>query len=109
MSTAQTDRQTTVVRPRHRRRGLLLILGILLIWLAIGSLRAPAVARDYFAASENPKQVSEVRTSAFPVFPPFWIVQIEGTVTEATGVHYISARILGVEPITGFVIGLGAG
>lgn len=108
--TAVRAHEVPSVGPRRRRgRILRLILALIVAYLILGFLRAPAVAHDYIVASENPKQVTDLTTSTFPVIPPFWVVSVQATITESTGAHYISARILGVEPITGLVFGLGAG
>lgn len=85
------------------------ILAIVVSWFALGSLRAPAVARDYLERTERPKQVSQVTTATFPGIPPFWIVRVDATVAESTGTSYLSARTLLVEPVTGFVLSMGAG
>jgi hypothetical protein len=91
---------------RHRWRGrvLLTVLALVLIWLVAGFSRAPSVASDYLVRTESPKRVSDVTTSLVPGIPPFWVVTVSGTITEATGTHYSSSQILWVEPLTGWVI-----
>ena len=50
-------------------------------------------------------------TGAIPLIPPFWGVSIDGDVKEAgpNGGGYLSAMLLCLEPITGFVIPCGSG
>ena len=48
--------------------------------------------------------MSEVTTSLVPGIPPFWVVTVQGTITEASGTRYTSSQILWVEPITGWVL-----
>lgn len=91
------------------RRALLAVVVLVLLWLAAGFLRAPTIASDYLARMERPKDVSQVTTSAFPGIPPFWIVSVQGTITEASGVSYTSAQIVWVEPVTGWVLAFAAG
>ncbi len=93
-----------------QRRSLLLVMAAaVFVWIAAGLLRAPGIARDYLAAMERPKQVSGVSTGLGLAIPPFWSVQVRGTVTESSGASYRSAMILWVEPVTGFVLTVGAG
>lgn len=93
------------VRPHPwRRRILLTVLALVVLWLAVGFLRAPSVASDYLARMENPKGVGEVTTSAWRGIPPFWIVSVQGTITEPSGVTYTAAQIVWVEPVTGWVL-----
>jgi hypothetical protein len=52
-----------------------------------------------------------VEVNLQPAIPPFWGVEIHGNVAE-TGQKpsgYISAMILWVEPLTGWVLVMGAG
>jgi hypothetical protein len=99
-----------LVRPRHRRRRVLLaVLVLLMLWLAVGFLRAPEVATDYLARIESPKGVSQVTASAFPGIPPFWIVTVQGTVTEPSGATYAATQIVWVELVTGWVLTFAAG
>jgi len=56
-------------------------------------------------------QLLGVEVSLQPAVPPFWGVAIHGEVVEV-GQHppgYISAMILWIEPLTGWVILMGAG
>lgn len=52
-----------------------------------------------------------VEANLQPAVPPFWGVEIHGEVIEAgkSGPGYISAMILWVEPLTGWVIVMGSG
>jgi hypothetical protein len=86
-----------------------MLLAVVVLWVAVGFLRAPGIAQAYIAQMERPKQVSQVSTMVGPAIPPFWAVEVQARVTEATGTSYTSARILWVEPITGFVLTMGAG
>ncbi len=100
----------TAVRPHHRRRRVVMVpLALVALWLAVGFLRAPAVASACFGRLESPKVVGEVTTSAFPGVPPFWIVSVQGTVTEPSGTTYTAAQVFWVEPITGWVLAVAAG
>ena len=101
---------------RHRLRSLravAVIVGLLLVaWIVAGFLRADTVARDYFAHAHVGATVANVQSDGMtPGVPPFWQVQISGDVTEAgrAGPAYQSSMRLWVEPITGFVIVMGAG
>ena len=40
------------------------VQALVVVWLAVGFLRAPSVAADYLARMENPKGVVGVPTSA---------------------------------------------
>ena len=100
-------------RPRRRRRTLAIVVAALVVWLAIGAIRAPSVARDYFAHAHGTEAtVSNVELrGAIPLVPPFWGVSVDGDVREPqmTGPGYKSAMLLCIEPITGIVIVCGAG
>jgi hypothetical protein len=104
-------------RARRRRLGSLraaaAVVGLLLVaWITAGFLRADAVARDYFAHAHGSATVANVQSDAMtPGVPPFWQVQIRGDVIEPgrSGPAYQSSMRLWVEPITGFVIVMGAG
>lgn len=89
------------------------VVGVLLAgWIVAGFLRADTVARDYFAHAHGSATVANVQSDGMtPGVPPFWQVQIRGDVTEAgrAGPAYQSSMRLWVEPITGFVIVMGAG
>jgi len=50
-----------------------------------------------------------VTTSAFPGVPPFWIVSVQGTVTEPSRTTCTAAQVVWVEPITGWVLAVAAG
>ena len=91
----------------RRRRGLL--AGLVLVWLALGALRAPSVASDHFLAIEGPRHVSGLETTAIPAVPPFWVVQVRATVTEPSGASYGAVVITVIEPLTGFTLDFGRG
>ena len=103
--------------PSRRRRGRLTrglkVLGVVLaIWLVMGFVRAEAVARDYFTRVHEGQTLTRVETQLLPAIPPFWTVSISGNVVEPGGLKgagYVSAMILWVEPITGWVVLMGAG
>lgn len=94
-------------------RVLLVSLGIVVLWLGLGAIRAPAVARDYFTrvAGEGATVTSLNYGAVVPFPPPFWYVAIDGLVQQAgtTGPGYHGAELLLVEPISGWVLVLGAG
>ena len=109
---------TQVVRessPHRRRFGRYVgaVALLLTAWLLIGLLRAETIARDYFAGIHGGgATISNVQVSfESPAIPPFWIVSIDGEVKEPQmmGLGYISAMILVVEPLTGWVFVFGAG
>ena len=85
---------------------------ILCVWLVAGNLRAEALARDYFAHAHGGASVANVEVDGVaPALPPFWQVEVRGDVIEPgrPGSAYESAMRLWVEPITGFVLAMGAG
>jgi hypothetical protein len=96
----------------RRGRGVLAILTILALWIVLGFVRAPAVARDYWTSRQGTgAQLLNLEANLQPAIPPFWGVEIHGEVVEA-GQHppgYVSAMILWIEPLTGWVIVMGAG
>jgi hypothetical protein len=99
-----------LARGRWRwRRGVGLVLAALVVWAVLGFVRAPAVARDYYLSRQGTARVTQIGETVFPAIPPFWGVSIQGTVTEASGVAYTSAMLLWVEPVTGWVLSMGAG
>jgi hypothetical protein len=102
------------VQPRQQvsHRRLRLVFVFVLLWVAIGLIRAPAIARDYFTrAAGAGANVVKINNGLGPPIPPFWFVSIDGEVTEAggTGPGYHGAMLLLVEPISGWVIVMGAG
>jgi hypothetical protein len=92
---------------------LLIALVVLVGWLVIGAVRAPTVARDYFAAAHGSgATVTNVDIQgAIPLIPPFWGVSVQGDIQEPQmgSQRYISAMLLCIEPITGWVLVCGAG
>jgi len=100
---------TSGVAPRRgRRRLLLVVVALAIVWLVLGFLRAPAIAQD-FLARESPGSIIGVeKVSVFPAIPPFFIVQLEGSQTVRGG-SIALARILAIEPFSGFVVSLAAG
>lgn len=105
------------VKPRRtipaRVAWLAVILGVLAVWLGLGSLRATTIARDDFARAHGAEAtvVNVQVEGAGPAIPPFWSVAISGDVIEAgrTAPAYRSSMILWVEPITGSVLVIGSG
>jgi hypothetical protein len=110
---ARTPTDDTTRRPPGRRRGCLIPLAILVAWLVLGAVRAPIVARDYYANAHGAgATVSNVEIQgAIPLIPPLWGVSVRGEVRELQmdGPGYVSAMLLCVEPITGWVFVCGAG
>jgi hypothetical protein len=100
-------------RPRIRRRRVVaLFLALLAVWIVLGFVRAQAVARDYWTSRQGTgAQLLNVEANLQPAIPPFWGVEIHGEVVEAGqhGPGYISAMILWIEPLTGWVLVIGAG
>jgi hypothetical protein len=101
---------------RRRRAGrgrvVLAILAVLALWIALGFVRAPAVARDYWASRQGAgAQLLNVEVKLQLAMPPFWGVEIHGNVVEAgqDPPGYTSAMVLWIEPLTGWVILVGAG
>lgn len=85
---------------------------VLAVWLALGLLRAESVARAYYARAHGlGAHVVNVEANLQPAVPPFWSIEIHGDVIEPgqTGPGAISAMILWIEPLTGWVIVMGAG
>lgn len=97
--------------PRRRARTALLILGVVALWIVLGFVRAPAIARDYFDSTHGSAKATGVEVRLQPAIPPFFGVEIHGNVIEpgASGPGYISAMILWVEPVTGWVVVMGQG
>lgn len=94
------------VRSTRRGRVALFIIAAIAAWLVVGFLRGPTIGADAYAASESGKRASHVQTTTFPAVPPFFLEQVEGTVTESTGAYYTSVQFFIVEPITGWSINL---
>jgi hypothetical protein len=76
------------------------------LWLVVGILRSPSIGADAFAAFEAPRTISAATTTIFPGIPPFFIVQVQATVTEPGGASYTSAQFLLVEPFTGWTLNI---
>ena len=103
MTATLARRRETIPR---RRRAALWAVGFVVLWLAIGFLRGPALGADAMAAFENPRLVTAVTTTTFPAIPPFMLVQVQATVTEPGGAFYTSAQLFLVEPFTGWTVNL---
>jgi hypothetical protein len=79
-------------------------------WLLFGASRSESVARDYFAGIHAGQALSGEEASVGLAIPPFWSVTIQGEVHEAGAAFgYVSTMILWVEPLTGWVLFMGAG
>jgi hypothetical protein len=100
-------------RPRRRRRAFAIVVAVLVGWLVVGAIRAPAIARAYFNGRQGSgdRITNVVVQAAIPLIPPFWGVSIQADVAEPqmTGPGYFSAMLLCIEPITGIVILCGSG
>lgn len=92
----------TMSRQWRQRRALVLLLAALAVWLVVGALRAPAVARDYLAGFNAGTHDVKVE-AVFPVVPPLWVVSVSGQVPINDAEAYTSAMILVVEPFSGTV------
>lgn len=92
-------------RGSRRRVGLAALL-LVVLWLVVGFVRAPIVARGYIAAGESPRAEIQIESLSLPVIPPFFVVQADATISEPGGAPYWSRRVLWVEPLTGIVIDL---
>jgi hypothetical protein len=107
---AQAQLEDRSARPRSRlRRVLVAALVLVVLWVVLGVVRAPAVARDYYRSKQGGAQVTDIEQVVFPALPPFWGVSIRGTITESTGTSYPSVMLLWVEPFSGVVVPMGAG
>jgi hypothetical protein len=87
-------------------------LVLVALWIVLGFTRAPSIARDFYAGVQGgDAQIVNVEANLQPAVPPLWGVEIHGEVIEAgkSGPSYISAMILWVEPLTGWVIVMGSG
>lgn len=107
-----TERNQRTTRVR-RRRVVVIAVAVLAVWLLVGAVRAPAIARDYFERAHGggvTVLTVEVR-AAIPFIPPFWGGSIAGKVTEPQldGLAYNSAMLLLIEPFTGWIILGGSG
>jgi len=103
-----------VTRRTSRLRVGAAVLGtILAAWLALGLLRAGGEARSYFANAHGigATVVNVTVDSVAPAVPPFWVVSIGGDIIEsgASRPAYRSVMLLWIEPLTGWVIVVGAG
>lgn len=95
----------------RRGRAIVLVLGIVALWVALGFGRATTIARSYFDSTHDGANAVNVEARLQPAVPPFWGVEIHGNIIEAgaSGPGYISAMILWVEPISGWVLVMGQG
>jgi hypothetical protein len=99
-------------RLERPRPGYILIVlsAVVVSWIGLGFVRAPGVARSYFArAHGSAAQLMGVEARLQPAIPPFWGVEIHGDVMEAGGARYPSAMMLWVEPVSGWVVVMGSG
>jgi hypothetical protein len=107
---ATVARRTTSPPVPRRPQVALVALAFVALWLVVGFVRGPAIGVDGLAAFEAPRTISAATTTTFPALPPFFIVQVQATVTEPGGAAYTSAQFLLVEPFTGWTVNLsGAG
>jgi hypothetical protein len=103
-------RRSTLAAVPRRRHVAFVALVLVALWLAVGFLRSPSIGVDGLSAFETPRTISAATTTTFPAIPPFFIVQVQATVTEPGGAAYTSSQFLLVEPFTGWTINLsGAG
>jgi hypothetical protein len=107
---ATVARRSTLAHVPRRRQVALVALVLVALWLVIGFVRSPSIGVDGLATFEAPRTISAATTTTSPFIPPFFIVQIQATVTEPGGAAYTSAQFVLVEPFTGWTIDLsGAG
>ncbi len=99
------QRSTSTHIPR-RRQVAFVALVLVALWLVVGFLRSPSIGADALAAFEAPRTISSATTTTFPAIPPFFIVQVQATVTETGGASYTSAQFFLVEPFTGWTLNL---
>ena len=97
-----------VRRGRRGRRVVGIVLLILVLWIVLGLVRAPGVARDYYLSKQGGAQVTNLEESISPAIPPFWGVNIQANIGP-TGAAYISAMYLWVEPFTGWIFSVATG
>lgn len=106
---ATTSAHGMPARPRkpgvHRALGA--VLAALAVWMLVGVLVAPEAGEAYFARMDGSDLITNATTSTVPAIPPFWIVQMKGTVTEPSGLRYTSVQVVLIEPLTGVGIALG--
>ena len=101
----QTVAPSAWSRPVRRGRGraiALLVFALIALWVVAALLRGPTLAADAFAAFESPRAVSATQTTTILPF----VVQVQGTVTEATGNWYTSSQVFLIEPLTGWWLNL---
>jgi len=74
-------------------------------------VRAPNSRARLLRLQAREPRATDVEASLQPALPPFWGVEIHGSVIKpgASGPGYLSAMILWVEPVTGLVIVMGKG
>ena len=79
-----------------------------MLWIVLGLVRVPGVARDYYLSKQGGAQVTNLEQSISPAIPPFWGVNIQANIGPP-GAAYISVMYLWVEPLTGWIISVAAG
>jgi len=84
-------------------------LVLVVLWVILGFVRAPAVARDYYLSKQGGAGVTDLEQVVFPALPPFWGVSIQGDVITNNGPPVPSVMLLWVEPFSGVVVPMGAG
>jgi hypothetical protein len=110
------NRMSAVALPARptwgRRRTIGLLVGLLVIWLVVGIIRAPRLAAAAFSSLEAPNAATDVMATPIPIVPPFFIVSTAGRVwlgPDVGSIHtsgYVSAQFFLVEPFTGWTINL---
>jgi hypothetical protein len=103
---ATVAQSSTSTRVPRRRQVAFVAPVLVVLWLVVGILRSPSIGADAFAAFEAPRTISAATTTIFPGIPPFFIVQVQATVTEPGGASYTSAQFLLVEPFTGWTLNI---
>jgi hypothetical protein len=107
---AGVARRSTLAQAPRRRQVALVALVLVALWLVVGFVRSTSIGMDGMATFKAPRTISVATTTTFPVISPFFVVQVEATVTEPGGAAYTSAQFVLVEPFTGWTIDLsGAG
>jgi hypothetical protein len=103
---ATVARRSTSAPVRRRRRVAFVAVVLVALWLVVGFVRSPSIGVDGLAMFEAPRTISAAATTTFPAIPPFFIVQVQATVTEPGGAAYTSSQVFLVEPFTRWTINL---